>query len=88
MSDGSYKISKLWRFAVAVAVFRYTVQLIPSHGVTKISKFALFCIFNVLKNRNFAQKWKFWSKIEICSKIEILVKRMEMLLKNSNFGPK
>jgi len=42
----------------------------------------------LVKNRNFGQKLKFWSKIEICVKKDILVKKNEILVKKNKFWSK
>jgi len=36
----------------------------------------------LVKNRNFAQQWKCWSKIEILVKIEILSKNQNFIQKS------
>jgi len=42
--------------------------------------------FEMVKNRNFGQKSKFWSKIEILVKNRNFGQKIEIVVKNRNFG--
>ena len=55
---------------------------------TLVKKFCLSTMEMLVKNGNFGQKWKFWSKIDIWSKINILSNKKFLFVKNQQFVKK